>query len=132
MNLKTFLLLLCVSLSGASNGTMDKLQFHYGKSIFSQLPKEKQIFFNPQESWKLKYKDVAAKDYSPRFPLSTTLLVCFTDAWHLLKLLCESTLFLALLIAVSMKGKIAWWWILVAYVFYKLSFYVMWEWLLAI
>ncbi|MEM8524281.1 MAG: hypothetical protein AAGG68_06545 [Bacteroidota bacterium] len=111
---------------------MDKLQFHYGKSIFAQLSAEKQIFFNPQESWKLKYKNVAAKDYRPRFPLSTTLLVSFTDAWHLLKLFWEAALFLALFLAVGMKGKMAWWWIILTYLVYKSSFYVMWEWLLAI
>jgi len=50
MSLKNFLILLCVSFAGASNGTMDKLQFHYGKSVFSKLSEEQQAFFNPQES----------------------------------------------------------------------------------
>jgi len=75
---------------------------------------------------------VAEKDYRPKFPFSTTFLVSFTDAWHLLKLLWEVALFLALLLAVSMKGKVVWWWIALAYLFYKASFYIMWEWLLTV
>ena len=63
---------------------MDTLQFHYSSSIFYNL--KNKIFWDPQESWKNKYKN-NDPEFGPKFPLSTTLLVGLTDAWHLFKLL---------------------------------------------
>ena len=45
-----------ISLSAISESIMDKIQFHYDKSIFS-TEKYNQLFWNPIESWKNKWKD---------------------------------------------------------------------------
>ncbi|WP_020527913.1 hypothetical protein [Flexithrix dorotheae] len=70
-----------VFLAGMSNGVMDTLQFHYGKSIFNNSVKFEQEFWNPDISWKNKYQDFP-KDKSPRFPGSITIFVWLTDGWH--------------------------------------------------
>jgi len=76
---------LFIIVAGISNAVMDKLQFHYGKSIFSKWPQT-----NPNESWKNKWKldeegnpvKYANGKLKERFPLSSTALVLFTDLWH--------------------------------------------------
>ena len=67
-------------LSGASDAVRDKILFHYDNSIFSKL--KKQQFFNPEISWKNKYKSDLK---TPRFFLSTKSFVFVTDAVHLSK-----------------------------------------------
>jgi hypothetical protein len=75
-------LILC---AGVMNGTMDKLQFHYGKSVFKKA--ENQYFWNPKISWENKYlRDAEGSLVRPLRPKhfgSTTFLVWTTDAWHL-------------------------------------------------
>lgn len=73
------LLLLC--LGGASEAIMDKIMFHYDRSIFKSL--KNQIFFDPNLSWRNKYKK---NQLIPKFPGSTTIFVSLTDMWHLAKL----------------------------------------------
>ena len=68
-------------IAGAFNGAMDTLQFHYGKSVF--LPQS--AFWDPAVSWRNKYKNNDPAQ-GPKFPLSTTLLVGFTDGWHLMQM----------------------------------------------
>jgi len=63
---------------------MDKLQFHFDKSIFSNKDKYKQLFWNPIDSWKNKWKEDLKTE---RFAGSSTMFVFTTDAWHLFKLL---------------------------------------------
>ncbi|MBX2842229.1 MAG: hypothetical protein KTR26_10680 [Flammeovirgaceae bacterium] len=60
---------------------MDTLQFHFGRSIFQDVSKFETEFWNPDISWKNKYKDYP-KDKSPKFPGATTLFVGLTDGWH--------------------------------------------------
>lgn len=74
--------LICIILmmvSGISKAIMDKVNFHYSTSIFSKLNNR---FWDHSISSNNKYKDFN-KDNGPRFFLSTTILVLFTDAWHL-------------------------------------------------
>jgi hypothetical protein len=71
-------------LSGFSEAIMDKLQFHYNNSIFKKF--KNQLFWDPQISWKNKYKNGNPSD-GEKFFLSKTLFVGLTDAWHLFKLL---------------------------------------------
>ena len=74
---------LCLALAGLTNGVCDTLQFHFGSSKLSQ--KKNRLFWDPKQSWRNKYKN-GDPDQGPRFPLSTTLLVWTTDAWHLFKM----------------------------------------------
>lgn len=75
-----FILFLFVGLSEA---VMDKLLFHYSTSIFGNF--KNKLFWNPEVSWKNKYKN-GDPNYGEKFFLSTTLFVGLTDGWHLFKL----------------------------------------------
>jgi len=70
-----------VFLAGASKGFNETLLFHYDQ-FHQRFPNIHARWFNPQESWKNKYKngDPAA---GAKFPLSTTVLVATTDQYHL-------------------------------------------------
>ncbi len=76
-------ILLFVSI--VSNVVMDVLIHDYHSSIFSRLNPS---YWNPEESWANKYKEGTNK---PRFFLSTTVFVIFTDAWHLFQFIFHSS-----------------------------------------
>lgn len=80
--LHSIIIALVLLVSGASNGVMDTLQFHYSGSVFAELPAEKQQYWNPNLSWKNKYADWRGGDKSAAFPFSKTALVFLTDGWH--------------------------------------------------
>lgn len=85
-----------VMIAGAANAVMDKLQFHYKKSIFAKLPT-----WNPNESWKNKWK--LDEDGNPingkeRFLFSSTALVFITDAWHFFQFVMFSAFTIAIMI----------------------------------
>jgi hypothetical protein len=89
------LAVLFISISAISEAVMDKLQFHWSKTIFAINPdKYKPLFWNPKLSWENKYKD--AETLEPKFLGSTTLFVFTTDAWHLFKFFKNTSIFLAL------------------------------------
>lgn len=69
--------------AGVCEAVMDKIQFHYDGSVFKKY--KNQLFWDPRVSWKNKYKggDPLAGE---KFFLSKSLLVGFTDAWHMFKL----------------------------------------------
>ena len=93
MILFTILGLLFVAASSIAEAIMDKIQFHYDKSIFSQ-DKNKQTFWDPTKSWVNKWKDSSAKQ--ERFLGSSTIFVFTTDAWHLFKFFRNTFLFIGL------------------------------------
>lgn len=70
-----------VFIAGASKGFNETLMFHYD-AFQQKFPNANPRWYNPNESWKNKYKngDPAA---GPKFPLSTTALVAMTDQYHL-------------------------------------------------
>ena len=95
MEIETVLAILSYFLivaAAASEAIMDKIQFHYDRSIFSNL-KLKQTFWNPNESWKNKWKSDLKTE---RFPGSSTIFVFTTDAWHLFKFFRNTSLFIGL------------------------------------
>jgi len=73
--------LVIVIVAGFLNAIMDKLQFHFATSVFAD---KNPLFWNPAESWKNKWKN-GDKAQGEKFILSSTVLVSFTDAWHLFK-----------------------------------------------
>ena len=91
-------LMLIIS-SGIAEAFMDKLQFHWEKSIFvPNPPKYKPSFWNPAISWKNKWKE--GTDYKvEKFKGSTSIFVFTTDAWHLFKFIKNTTMFLAIFFA---------------------------------
>ena len=89
----TFIIgILLVIASAISESIMDKIQFHFKKSIFSGEGFN-QLFWNPDISWKNKWDSTLKK---PKFFLSTTMLVFTTDAWHFFKFVRNTMLFIGL------------------------------------
>lgn len=101
MLILTFLGFILIILASISEAIMDKLQFHYHKSIFKFNPvKYNQLFWDASISWKNKYKENSMTE--PKFYGSTTMFVFLTDAWHLFKFLRNIFLFIGLpLIAIG-------------------------------
>ncbi len=67
--------------AGASKGFNETLSFHW-KEFHRQFPNASSKWFNPSVSWRNKYEnnDPSA---GAKFPLSTSVLVMFTDQYHL-------------------------------------------------
>lgn len=114
LSILSFLLII---FSGVSEAIMDKLNFHFDKSIFSN-EKYKQIFWNPIESWKNKWKEDLKTE---KFLGSSTIFVFTTDAWHLFKFFRNTSLFigLGLLCFISYNPIVM---VIIARVLYGLSF----------
>lgn len=85
-----------LALAAFASAVMDKLQHHYSTSIFSKF--ENQQFWNPVVSWRNKYKNFDPEQ-GPKFWLSTTLFVAFTDGWHLAKFVMSNSYVLAFTIS---------------------------------
>jgi hypothetical protein len=87
-----------IVIAGAANGLMDRISFHY-----NTIPDSwNQDFWNPQKSWRNKWKN-GDHTQGEKFTFSSTFLVGFTDAWHLLKSLMLTALMLALTLNISIK-----------------------------
>jgi hypothetical protein len=71
--------LILVLLSGIAEAIMDKIQFHFDKSIFVNY---NQDFWNPTLSWKNKWRSDLKTE---KFLWSSSLFVFVTDGWHLSK-----------------------------------------------
>ena len=67
--------------AGASKGFNETLMFHW-KLFRARFPNANPNWFNPAVSWRNKYKNLDP-NAGPKFPLSTTALVMFTDQYHL-------------------------------------------------
>lgn len=86
---------LCLFISGAGDGLMDYLQFHYDG------PND---WLNPDLSWRRKWKN-GDKAQGERFPGSSTVFVGFTDAWHGLKMVRNTSFILGLTLKIGEKKK---------------------------
>jgi hypothetical protein len=75
--------LFCFILFGLFEAVMDKLQFHYKRSIFKNY---QSTWWDPKNSWKNKWKN-GDKEQGERFLFSSTIFVFVTDAWHFFKFL---------------------------------------------
>lgn len=113
----TFIIVpILIAIAGLSKAIQDKLMFHYYQSVFS---KWNETFWNPSISWRNKYKNYDPKQ-GQRFPLSTTLFVVFTDAWHLFDSIRNNSLMLS--ICLILCEGLEWWWYLIVFVLFKLVF----------
>ncbi len=68
-------------IAGASKGFNETLQFHW-KEFHRQFPKANAQWFNPSISWKNKYRN-GDSNAGAKYPLSTSVLIMFTDQYHL-------------------------------------------------
>jgi hypothetical protein len=75
------IILLLIFTAGMAKGVSDTLQFHYEKSVFANIQNEQ--WWNPDISWKNKYRDYDNGDTREAYLGSRTLFVWLTDAWHL-------------------------------------------------
>lgn len=104
--------LLMLLLAASLNAVMDKLQFHYDRSVFAPLKAHRQ-WLDPRISWRNKYRN-GDPQQGAAFPLSTTSLVGLTDAWHCAKSLWIACIMLAILAPFTALVKLRWWaWVLV-------------------
>lgn len=91
---KSILYIALLFISGAANGIMDDLQFHYRDTVFSKLKNER--FWNPAISWTNKYahdkEGKIIKPLRPKYWGSTSYFVFTTDAWHLFKFIQQNAL----------------------------------------
>lgn len=96
-----------IALAGLCNGAADSLQFHFSLSFARNwMPG----YWNPDYSWRRKYKNGRPAD-GPAFFGSTTFLVFLTDAWHLLKFLQMAFFRLAVVLLLPY----AWYYLALAY-----------------
>ena len=113
---------LLFAIAGMFNAVMDKLQFHYSKSIFPPKNSDHKLlgrgydWWNPNMSWVKKYK-YDDPDEGERFPLSTSVLVFLTDGWHLMQFFMLSMFTLA---ATPIMSNI--WHTLLAFVALRIAF----------
>jgi len=84
-------------IAGNLNACMDVVANCFDSSVFAKLNRK---FFDPSESWKNKWKyNKATKAYTEEaFFLSSTILVCFTDFWHL----CKTAMLLLIFISAAL------------------------------
>ena len=81
-----------LALAALGDAARDALQFRYGSTLFANLGHPG--WWNPALSWRNKWKD-GLPAHGEAFPLSSTLLVPFTDGWHALKAFSLACLVLA-------------------------------------
>ena len=121
--------------AGIFNGRMDSVQFHYSQTEFSK--KGNDLYYNPDISWANKYKtddtgsfirDTEGK-LQPRFFLSTTALVLFTDFWHLQQFFMLSILTLIGVLSFAFSDPISykkWYWVvttlIIVFILWKACF----------
>lgn len=86
------LCMILISIAAYCEAVMDTLAHHFEKSIFAKLNSK---WWNPVVSGNNKWKN-GDKSQGERFFLSSTLLVGFTEAWHLFKMIRTFCVFLAM------------------------------------
>lgn len=113
---------LLFAIAGMFNAVMDKLQFHYNKSIFPPLGSDHKLlggghnYWNPDVSWANKYKDNDPSK-GAKFPLSTSVLVFLTDGWHMMQFMMLNAFALA---ATPLMDNI--WHTIIAFVALRVAF----------
>ena len=116
--------LLMLMLAASLNAVMDKLQFHYDKSVFAPL-KSHQQWLDPRLSWRNKWRN-GDPAQSEAFPLSCTSFVGVTDAWHCAKGLWIDCILMAIIGPFTALVRLRWWkWLLIflgAKIFYGVFF----------
>lgn len=117
--LRTILLAIPVFfICGLMDGVKDTLSFHYNQSIFYKA--KNQQFWNPDISWRNKYKKGDAAQ-GPKFFLSTSVFSFTTDAWHLSKFIGVNVLLLYVLYLMMLYMRFRWYWLFLLWLMIKLT-----------
>lgn len=100
----------------------ETLKEFFDRSIFKDLNQE---FWNPQISWRNKWKDGDITK-GEKFFGSSTFLSLFTDGWHLCKFLFILFLIISIVSALSVLGVIftAWYGYIVVSIIYSFVWFV--------
>lgn len=91
-----------VFVGGAAKGFNETLHFNY-KAFEKAFPGVNENWFDPQVSWRNKYRD-GDPDNGPKFFLSTSVFVMITDQYHLNNFIHRAALMSALVIKIG-DGK---------------------------
>jgi hypothetical protein len=110
-----------LALAGLFDACRDKVQFHFGKSVFKGINDQ---FFDPAISWRNKYKN-GDPSRGEAFPLAKGALVFLSDGWHLFKYL-----FNASLIVGAYLLPHTWYWPVIGWLVYSTVFSVCFTYLL--
>lgn len=89
--------------AGMAKGFNETLQFHW-KAFKKKHPDANPNWFNPAVSWKNKYENNDPKK-GAKFPLSTSVLVMFTDQYHLNNFIMRMSWGTALVIKIGEKKR---------------------------
>lgn len=114
-----------LGVAGLSDGMLETIQHHYG-TFKAKFPAANDQFWNPQISWKNKYRNWDNGDNRPAFPGSTTIFVATTDAYHALRAIKKNSIMAAVVINVGSPQK--WWHYLIDFathtLMYQAGFYL--------
>ena len=91
-----------VLVAGSAKGFNETLHFNY-KVFQNTFPGANENWFNPQVSWRNKYKN-GDPENGPKFFLSTSVFVMFTDQYHLNNFINRVALMSALVVKIG-EGK---------------------------
>lgn len=92
-----------ILVSGSAKGFNETLQFNY--DIFrKKFPDANRQWFDPRVSWRNKYEG-GNPDNGPKYFMSTSLLVMFTDQYHLNNFIHKASLMSALVIKIGEGRK---------------------------
>jgi hypothetical protein len=113
-------------LAAICDAAMDKISFHYDKSIFRKKggdTVDHAYFWNPTISWRNKYKR-RLPEKGERFPGSTTVFVMFTDAFHLAQALMNFFIIVTIITGLNALVDVTWDWYdyILVFVAYKASY----------
>lgn len=110
---------LFIALAGFFNSIMDKIRFHWKKSIFSNIKNPRVLdWVSPKLSWDNKWKSVRAE--KEKFPGSSTVFVWLTDLWHFAQFMMICCFILAALFYVPVLGM--WWDFIIMYTIFGTTF----------
>jgi hypothetical protein len=99
-------------LAAIADAVMDKISFHYDKSIFIKSPDtiDHKYFWDPSISWRNKYKG-RIKRNGAKFLGSTTIFVMFTDAFHLFQAVMNFFIIVTVITGLYLTPYMSWsWW----------------------
>ena len=95
----------CMVLAGGFDGFNEVLDFDY-PAFKRAFPNANDQFWNPDISWRNKWKD-GNPDLGRKFPGSTTILVWTTDGYHLTRTLNKTCIMTGIAFKIGHKQK--WW-----------------------
>src|SRR5215510_1804361 len=88
-----------VLVGGAAKGFNETLQFNY-RIFEKKFPGVNKQWFDPKVSWRNKYEG-GNPDNGPKYFLSTSLFVMFTDQYHLNNFIQKTSIMTALVIKIG-------------------------------